>query len=55
MPAEKEFLLRREFITAQLHSHFETVGVKITEVLHTWSDTQPELLYPQITFPFLLS
>lgn len=40
MPAGQQVLFRREFITTQLHRHLKTVGVKIVEVLHTWSETK---------------
>lgn len=45
MPGDKKFLFRRELIAAQLNSHLKTVGVKVVEVLHAWTEDKktPEI------------
>ncbi len=47
MPADKQFLFWREFITAQLHGHLKAVGVKVVEVLHAWPEKKKRNRFTQ--------
>ena len=47
MPADKQLLFRREFITAQLHRQLKTVGVEIVEVLHAWPEGKNKTALPR--------
>lgn len=49
MPGHKEILLRGVLVTAQSHGYFKTVGVKIVEVLHTWTEKEPTVQSSQNT------